>query len=261
MDPIIYYDNLLLSGTLTGTRASQTNPVRLVDDGSINVPYTITSAQTTQSGSVYVTLTSAQLPAALSIPKCVIPSGYTLKLQSMSNAVNETGLVTVLSATFTSETRSYLAELPSGTVAATIWRVMLSGVSGLVSARVHEVQLAPTRAVLGVPQVGIARRKIRQYARTPVPGGQPFVRRDGPILDASTYVLVAISGAPSDTPGLSDQGTIEAFIQAVDGGDAFTITDDLARTYWAELVDMEPDFNDEAGAFTWKLNIQEIEID
>lgn len=259
MNPIAYYGNLLLSGTLSGSAAATTNPVRLVSDGSINVTYALTSATVTQSGSVLVSLTVSGAPVALSIPRCEIPSGYTLKLQSMSNPVTEAGLVTVVSAFFNAETFSFLSGFAAPT-AALYWRVLLSGVSGLSVAEAAEVQLALVSANLGAPQVGVERTHKRQFARVEIPGGQPFVRRDGPMLERSRYVLVGVSGG-SGIEGAADQATLEAFVEAVNGGDAFTLVDDLARSYWAELLDVDVVVGDTAGVHGWSLTFQEIQVD
>jgi hypothetical protein len=261
MRPVVYYNNLLLSGTLTGSNSTSANPVRLVDDGSINVAYALTSATTLQSGHVRVALTSAQAPAALSLPKCEIPSGYTLKLQSMTDPVTEAGLVTVVSATFTTMTRFFLVPI-TGAAVSLHWRVMLSGVSGLVPAQTHEVQLAQVAAIIGSVQLGVDRGHVLQKTRIPVPGGQPFVRRDGPKLDRTGYVLIAASGAyAAAVSGLADQAVLQAFIEAVEGGDAFTLTDDLNRSYWAELLDGEVMERDDAGVSAWRLTFQEIQVD
>jgi hypothetical protein len=265
MRPVIYYGNLLLSGTLSGTNASPTNPVRQTADGSINLPYIHTAnvSPTLQSGSVYVTLTSAQAPVGLSLPRALLSSGHTLKLQSMSNAQTEAGLTTALTVTFSGTTRSYLAET-SGLTPALVWRVLISGVSGIVPAQANEIQLIGTRFQLGAPQVGVARGHVRQYVRTGVPGGQPFVRRDGPKLERSQYVLASVVSGELDSVNddiLTDGDGLVAFIDATDGGGAFTLTDDLSRSYWAELLDVEVAENDVAGVSSWSLTFQEIAVD
>jgi len=257
----------MLSGTLSGTNASTTNPVRQVADGSINLGYVVTpTGQSLTSGSVYVTLASAQTLSGLSIPKGLIPSGYTLKLQSMSNAVTEAGLTTHYTLVVSAETEFVLTTV-SGASPALVWRVMLSGVSGLAPARTHEIQLFTSQFQFGDVQVGIDRGHVRQFSRIGIPGGQPFVRREGPKLERSPYSFVSITSAQlaAGGPGLSEFVTdgdgLVAFIDAIDGGDAFTLTDDLGRSYWAELLDPEPAQRDVGEVSSWLLTFQEIKVE
>jgi len=264
MRPIVYYGNLLLSGTLSGTNNSTTNPVRQVADGSINLGYILASDQspTLQSGSVYVILVSSQAPLGISIPKGLLQSGHTLKLQSMSDPVSEAGLVTALTTTFTAQTEFYLAQI-SGLAAAAVWRVLISGVSGLVPARTHEIQLFTHQFEFGEVQVGIDRGHVRQFSRIAIPGGQPFVRREGPKLERSPYRLFSVVSAQLGftEENLTNGDGLVDFIDAIDGGDAFTLTDDLARSYWAELLDAEPSQSDVAGVSEWTLTFQEIKVE
>lgn len=255
MKPIVFYGNLLLSGVLIGSRNSTSNPVRKVADGSINLPYTHTAdtGPGLHSGSISVTLTSAQVPSTLVLPQCSIASGFTLLLQSMDDVFG-TNTVNVISADFNSTTKFYKQDLPSGAAANLVWRVMLSGASGLVPAKVNEIQLATTKEQFARShQVGVERGRVRQFTRTPIPGGQPFVKRDGPRLRRTGISLILVSG--------TEVNAVRDFVDAVEGGDAFTFTDDLGSSYWAELLGAEVIEDDQAGVSSWRLQFQEIKVD
>ncbi len=254
--PIVYYDNLLLSGTLSGSEQSTDNPVRQVADGSINLGYTHTSdvSPTAHSGSVYLTLTSPQEPATFILPRCELHSGMTLKLQSMDD-VAETNLATVLTQEVSGELAFYKADLPGGGTPRAVWRILISGASGLVPAKVHEAQLAVTKTQFArSPQVEVARTRVRQFTRLAVPGGQPFVKRDGPRLRRTAYNFILISGVEADA--------LRDFVDAVEGGEAFTFEDDQSACYWAELLGNDIPENDSAGVSSWaQLTFQEIKVD
>lgn len=252
--PTVYYGNLMLSGTLSGSNNTTTNPARRVADGSINLSYTATRdvSASLHSGQVQVVLTSAQVPDALSIPLMSVPSGFTLELQSAPSEFASG--TTVLSTTFTdAETTRYKSDLPSGTSAALVWRVVLSGVSGLVAAKVNEVQLATKQAYPRNVEVGVQRQHVRQFTRIPVPGGQPFVKRDGPKLRRFTYKFYTIDSA--------EVGNFRDLVHALEGGDAFTFSDDLGDWYWAEMPDPVVPEDDQAGVASWSVVVQEVRVD
>ena len=59
--PVVFFDNLLLSGTLTGSNESTTNEVRKVADGSINLPYVVSEVSGgILSGQVTVVLATSR---------------------------------------------------------------------------------------------------------------------------------------------------------------------------------------------------------
>lgn len=252
--PIFYHGNYLLSGTVTGSNDSAANPVRKVHDGSINLPYvfSVDVDPTTQSGQVTVDLTTRELPAALSLPKCALLSGHTVKLQSMTNTAGD-GTVDVITSGLTAPQNFLLAELPvaSGNF---VWRVVISGASGLVTPKVNEVQLASTKTQLPrSPEVAVSREHVRQFTRMPVPGGQPFVKRDGPMLRLVRYQFRSVQG--------TETNALRSFVQDIEGGSAFTMTSDLEESYWAELLAPTVPEEDEAGVSQWTLTPQEIKVD
>lgn len=255
MKPIVYFGNLMLSGTLTGSNESTSNPVREVADGSINLGYILTEdvSPTLHSGSATVEMGVARVPTTLVLPKCLLQSGMTLRLFGADDTAgtNQTNPVTQL---FTAETRFFLAELPSGSAAKKVWTLSVSGVSGLVPAQTHEIQLASSRSEFDrPPQVGVTRVRVLQYTRIAVPGGQPFVKREGPRLRRTEFTFLLTSGAEIDE--------VHAFVDGVDGGGAFTLTDDLGQSYWAELLGNDVGETDEAGVFTWRPTFQEIAVE
>lgn len=255
MKPIVFYDNLMLSGSVSGTEQSTDNVVREVADGSINLGYTVASdvSPTLQSGSVTLVLVSAQLPVTFILPKCELQSGHTLKLQSMTD-VGGTDTVDLITQTFSGETRFFKQDLPA-TSGQFVWRVLISGASGLEPPLVHEIQLATTKYQVARPaQVLVDRTRVRQFTRIPVPGGQPFVKRDGPRLRRYGYTFILVSGAAEIAPARD-------FIDAVEGGEAFTLQDDLGDCYWAELLGNDISEADSAGVSTLRLTFQEIKVD
>lgn len=248
--PILYHGNLLLSGSVSGTQDSSSNPVRKVRDGSVNLPYTVTAdVAGIQSGSVTLQLTVAASPDAFVLPRCDLLSGHTITLESMDDLA-ETNLATVHTVTLTSATEFYLQELASPT-ARKVWRLEISGATALAAqGKVHEFQLADKYQLPRSPEVNVARTRVRQFTRLPIPGGQPFVKRDGPRLRQNGYSLVILSGSEVDT--------LRNFVDTVEGGQAFTMTDDLQESYWAELLSANLEEEDEAGVSRVTLQFQEI---
>jgi hypothetical protein len=246
--PIAYHSNLFALGTLSGTYDSVTNPVRRIADGSINLPYTLASGAT-PTGQVLVTLTSAQLPEALAVPYSpATMSGLRFILESGPAAGGP--WTTVLDVTQGDVDRFVEEFTTSGQVA---WRLTVSGTPGLPSFRPHEVMLAFKVEFPRTPQVGVARTRVRQYTRLPIPGGQPFVKRDGPRLRRTRYVCVAVSG--------SEVASMEELADALEGGQAFYFVDDLAQEYFAEMPEAEINFEDAAGVYTIQPVVLEVRAD
>jgi hypothetical protein len=102
------------------------------------------------------------------------------------------------------------------------------------------------------PEVGVNRVKVRQFSRIHIPGGQPFVKKDGPVLKRTGYQLVAISGAEVDS--------INTWIDGVAGGESFYFKDDLASEYWAEVPEPPFPFQDEAGVDRLSVTVQEVAV-
>lgn len=251
--PIIYHSNLLLSGSISGTAATTDNPVRKLRDGSINLPYEVTAdVAGIQSGSVTLELTAAQAPDAFILPKCDLLSGHTIVLESMDDLA-ETNLATVVSADIVTPT-VFLLSGTSGTTARAVWRMTITGAIGLAEqAKVHEWTLPTRYDFPNSPQIGVGRARVRQFTRLAIPGGQPFVRRDGLRLRRTAYQFVLVSG--SEVDGL------RAVVDVLEGGDAFTHTDDLAQSYWGELLEQVVDEGDEAGVSSVQLTVQEIRVE
>lgn len=251
--PIFYYGNLLLSGTLSGTADSATNPVRRVRDGSIGFEHTPAQASSTLTvtGDIYVTLTASGTPAAWSFPRCLLTSGTAVQLHRMDD-VAETGIALVDSFTVSAETTSVHRELT--TSGALVWRVRVISPSGAEAGQdLHEVQLSSTKYQLPrSPSVGVTRTTIRQFDRVPLPGGEPFRARRGPPLRRVDYDFVILSGA--------ELTNLHALVSGTDRSQAFVFTDDLGSTYWAELMGLTHLDADAAGVNTVALSVQEVRV-
>lgn len=249
MNPIAYHSNLFALGTLSGSHDSVTNPVRRIADGSINLPYTLASGAT-PTGQVLVVLSSAQLPEALAVPYAPSSiSGFRFILESGPAAVGPWS--TVLDATIAADTDRFVEEFT--TSAQLAWRLTVSGMPGMAQFRPHEVMLSFKAEFPRPVQLGVARARVRQYTRLPIPGGQPFVKRDGPPLRRTRYVVVAVSGA--------EVQVLEDLVDALEGGQAFYFVDDLAHEYFAEMPEPEVPFDDSSGIYTVNPFILEVRAD
>lgn len=252
--PIFYYGSLLLSGTISGTAATTDNPIRKLRDGSINLPYEVTAdVASIQSGSVTIQMTTARTTDAFILPKCGLLSGHWLHLESMDDLA-ETNLASVIPSFEITEPTDFLLSGIAGATARKVWRLTITGDQALdAQALVHELQLPIKYQLPDSPQVGVDRTRVRQFTRIPVPGGQPFVKRDGPLLRQTSYQFILASG--SDIDGVRNLAT------ALEGGDAFTHTDDLAASYWAELLGNAVAEADEAGVSSVALTVQEVNVE
>lgn len=253
MRPIVYYGNLYSQGVLSGTVDALDNPVRRVGDESINLAYTITSGLSggVRSGEANVTLAaSGASPVALCVHRHTIPSGTYVAVSGTDfDSGNPVGL---RFAQVSGE--DPLVLLLTGQVRGIYFTHVFNPVSGDTQYEAAELQLATTRYQLPrSPLVGVRRTKVRQFARLEVPGGQPFTLRVGPMLRQTTYNVVLVSGSQVDDA--------EAFVEAVQGGESFTLTDDLGDSYWAELLGGTVDFDDQAGVYNLRLTFQEIRVE
>lgn len=242
--PIVYHSNAFSLGVLSGTHNADDNPVSRVADGSVNLAYDVSTLAVT-SGIVQVTLTTAARPDALVLTRGAAISGarFVLESEDVGGGNNATEL------DFTPSGNTVpLVQTISGGTARRVWRLTVSG--GTPPVQLHEVQLATAYQLPRSPQVQVTRTKVRQFTRIPIAGGQPFVKHDGPNLRRTLCTFILISG--------TEVTEAEAFVNAVEGGQAFTLVDDRAETYWAELLGADVPFQDEAGVFTWSPLFQEV---
>jgi hypothetical protein len=247
--PVVHYGNLLASGgTLSGTESTDDNQVDRVADGSINLLYQAVSGLT-DAGTVTNTLDAAFQADSLSICDATGLSGYIVTVESEDVG----GGNNVVHLTTSAQSNQVLEVLTGVTTDRRVWRVTFSGAAATELAKVAEVQLGQRQAFPRSPSLGVTRTRMRQFNRTEIPGGQPFVLRMGPLLRQSVYTFVAVSG--SEVSGL------ETFVEAIDGGDMFTLEDDLGQSYCAELLGRAVDFADSAGIYTQSWTFREVKVD
>lgn len=249
MVPKFYYNDRFRLGTLSGSNATGLNPVERVSDGFMGMAYAATSG-VTPSGIVQVTLTEADVPHSLVIAKASMLSGYRLILESEdvgggNNAVRVDETVPVVTGI-----TSVVYAISGGSAARRVWRLTMSGVSGQSPLQLYEGMLADLQDMPRSNSVGVTRTRVRQFTRTPVPGGQAFVVRDGPRLRRTRYSFVVVSG--SEVTGL------EQFVDGIDGGEAFFHIDDRGAQYMAELLTPDQVFDDSAGTFSVDMTVQEV---
>jgi hypothetical protein len=248
----MYYDNLFSLGPLTGTNSSDDNPASRIGDGSINLNYALTSGTNIVSGEVEVTLTSGQAPQALVLALGVVVSGHRFILESED--VGGGNNATVLDFTVSGNQSRFIQDITPATTARRVWRLTVSGtVSGLAQMEASELQLATKVTMPRTPQVSVRRSRVRQFTRLDVPGGQPFTKRDGPNLRRTQMTVIATSGSELDT--------LTTFVEAIEGGESFTLVDDLGDQYWAELPQGEVPFPDEAGVYALEWTFREVNRD
>lgn len=245
--PIVYHSNLFSLGTLSGSHDTLTNPVRRAADGSVNLAYKAFSGGEDYIGAIQVTLPAVDRPSGLVLVRATMTSGvrFILESEEIGGGKNSTELDFTLSG----EALPIYRALSGSSPERKVWRLTISGISGQDALKLYEAQLATEYQLPRSPEVRVERVRVRQFTRIPVPGGQPFVKRDGASLrqTVATYALLSgsqISGA-------------EAFVDVVEGGEAFTLVDDRAETYWAELLG-SPRFEDTAGVFMVSLGFLEI---
>jgi hypothetical protein len=252
--PIIYYGNALLSGTLSGSNATAANPIARVRDGSVNNSFKVTlSGATDRDGVVGLTLTTAAQPTGFVLPRCALSSGATVTLIMQTGPTDSAGLETLVSDTLTEDKSFYLADI-APTSGNLYFALTVSATSGITVAQTaHEIVLAQKYTLPRSPEVSVSRGKLRQFNRTDIPGGEPFIRRTGPMLRETAMNFVIVSG--------SEANALRGFVGGVEGGSAFTLTDDLGDSYWSELVDADVPEEDEAGVSSVALTFREIGVD
>ena len=250
--PTVYFGNLFADGSLVSSESADTNPVRRIADGSINLNYLLGTFSGGDNWDVIqVSLPTAARASALTVNRADIPSGTQFIVDSFDTG----GGNRVTHADFTTSADAIgLVQVLTGVVSdRQEWRLTVSGSAGPEAWKVAEVQLTSGLLTMQRPQVGVGRTRLRQFGRFPVPNGQPFVRRRGPRLRQLRYSFLLVSGAQ-----VTDS---EAFIDAVEGGQAFTLVDDTGSQLWAELMGEQSAFDDQAGVNGLELLFQEIRRD
>lgn len=247
MRPVVYFANLFSEGVVSGSRDTTTNQARRVGDGSINLEYTATSGAV-PSGAFAVTMPTAVLPDSFVLASGVAPSGTLFILESED--ADGSNNAAVVSATTAAQVESFAYDIPQGATPRRRWRVVVSGVSGAAQLVVNEFMLATKFTFPRSPEVGVSRTRVRQFGRLAIPGGAPFVKREGGNLRRLSADFVVISGTELDS--------YHGFITEVEGGQAFYLTDDLGSSYWAELMGREQPQQDQAGVHRARLTFQEI---
>lgn len=248
MRPITYYGNLFSLGTLSGSNSTSSNSVARIADGSISLDYQLTSGLT-PSGDIQVTLSTAQTASALTVPSGLAVSGHRFILESED--VGGGNNATILDFTLSSTSGTFVREF-SGATARKVWRLTVSGTLSGSQFTTREVTLSDKLQFPRSPAVGVPRSSVRQFSRINIPGGQPFVKRDGPKLKRTAYTFVVLSGAERDS--------IDTWIEGIEGGEAFYFIDDEAGEYWAEVPDPPIPFQDEAGVHNLIMTFQEIAV-
>lgn len=255
--PVIYYGNALLSGTLGAELGGAASTLPRVRDGSITLPYILTESGTTSPsrvGEVNLTLPAAisTTDRALIFPRCDLEES--LRVRLYSRATSGAAASTQANEILAERTRFYLQDfLVSGQDHAFF---EIQGVSrGTASGYqyVNEIVIAQKYTLPRSPEVSVTRAKVRQFNRLDVPGSEPFTRRTGPMLRRTSMNFVVLSGSEIDA--------LRGFIDGVEGGSAFTLTDDLGVSYWSELIDADVPEQDEAGVSSVTLTFQEIRVD
>lgn len=250
--PIIYYGNLYTEGTLSGSSSDDANPVRRVGDSDRTLKYTLLDSvgPDVTSGRVDVTLGSAATRDYLVMARGAALSGWTLNVQSEdigggNNAshgsqamVDDSSFVLALSGTSTSRR---------------VWRTELVSVSGITSSPdLYEIMLAKRFVFPQPPVVGVGRYRIQNYQRLDIPGGAPFKLRLGEDYQQLDYQL---------TIPQTEASGLDSFLQENDGGEPFWFTSDKSESFWAEMVEPQISFDDQAGVYTVVLKIREIPLE
>lgn len=248
MLPTIYHSNLYALGTLSGALDTDLNPVERVADGSVNLSYEAATSAVA-SGEIQVTLVTAARPNALTLPRVDPGSAASVRFILESEDVGGGNNATELDFVVSDFSAPTVQAIGAGT-ARRVWRLTVSGAAGFGPVDVYEAQLATKYEFPRRPIVPVDRARVRQHTRFSIAGGQPFVKRDGPTLRRTLYTTMLTSG--------SQISGAEAFVDAVDGGQSFTLVDDRAETYWAEMLGSEIPFQDEAGVYTWSPLFQEV---
>ncbi len=251
--PVTYFGNLFADGSLASQEDGTTNPVRRVADGSVNLDYFlgVLSGAAANWDVLQATLPTAARAVALTVNQVVlgIPTSTRFIVESFDTGGGN--LVQHLDYTSVVGDASGLVQTLTGVVAdRQEWRLTVSGSAGLEKWPVAEIQLATSSLTMERPQVGVGRPRIRQFGRFEVPNGQPFVRRRGPRLRRLQYAFLLISG--------TQVSGAESFVDAVEGGQAFTLVDDTGVQQWAELLGEQQAFDDQAGVNGVQFTFQQI---
>lgn len=254
MTPIIYYGNALLSGSLFAMQGGDADTLSRVRDGSVNLSYVHTiSGAGGRTGEVNLTLPFEVSPDAVVLPRCLLQSGTQVRVRArtVSGAVAKVQVNEILSGDVT----FYLSDFdtPERKIDTFFEIRITAGASQPLAQEVHEVVLAQKYTLPRSPEVSVTRTRVRQFSRIPIPGGQPFVKRNGPMLRQTSMNFVVLSG--------SEVNALRGFIGVVEGGEAFTLSDDLGDVYWAELLDANVPEQDEAGVSRVSLTFQEIKVE
>jgi hypothetical protein len=252
MRPIFYYNDRFRLGTLSGSNVMVVNPVERVADGFVGLSYTMTSGTLpTASGSVQVTLAVDDVPHSLVIAKATTLSGYRIILES-EDVGGGGNAVRVDEAVTSAATSVVYAISGDAGSARRVWRLTLSGDTAGGQAHIYEAMLADRQLMPRSNEVGVERSRVRQYTRMVVPGGQPFVVRDGPRIRSTRYSFTVLSG--SEVAGL------EAFVDGIEGGEAFFHVDDRGEQYMAELPNPSQVFSDAAGVLSIDMLVREVAV-
>jgi hypothetical protein len=255
MRPIIYYGNVFAFGVLSGTNTEVNEPtgaVRRVSDADLSNPYQIVDGDPSTvegivSGEVAV-FTDGSLPTGFAMVIGSQLSGFQARL--LSEDIGGGAAQVHDSRTLSGNDAYHFAVTPlsSGNQ---VWRYELSGTtSGIGIPQLNEIMLGVRYQLPRSPEVGVGRTKQRRFDRLAIPGGQPFLFRQGSALRQRAFRFYLISG--TETEELDD------FLDGVDGGDPFFLVDDHGEGYWAELVGNDQASDDQAGVHLVALTFCEI---
>ncbi len=254
MRPKFYYNDRFRLGPLSGSTMADDNPVARIADGDVGLYYLVTSGDP-PVGVLQLTMPSGDPvgPTHLVIGKASNLNGYRLTLVSEDvDGGNQNNRVLVDLAT---DTYNYVVEVigPAWSPRS-VWRLTISGLtSGMEPAKLYEAMLADEQEMPRSNEVGVERTRVRQFTRIPVPGGTPFTKRDGPRLRRTGYSFKVLDGA--------EVAAMEAFVDAIEGGEFFFHIDDRAEQYMAELAGPGQVFSDTAGVYSINMTVQEVESD
>jgi len=253
--PTFYYSNAFAAGTLSGTSSDEANPVRRVSDSDRTLRYTLLDSvgPDVTTGMVDVTLATA----SKAYTHFVMVSGYALSGWTLDVESEDTdgGNNANHQSYAMSGDEPFVLALSGLTTARRVWRARMTSTSGITdSPYIYEMMLAKQYTFPSgfKPVIGVQRTTIHNYQRLNVPGAAPFKFRLGADYERVSYSLVM--------PVTEVSGFI-SFIQENDGGEPFWHVDDKSRGYWAELRDMQVNFDDQAGIYSFSITVQEIPLE
>lgn len=262
--PIVYHGNLLASGSF-GVKGQSNNaafdpidsdnPVARVIDGSVLLPHT-------PSGELYAggALRSVTYQS-------VVTSNYSPDVLAYfgTHGADAWSFAVLQSSDFSaSATTTRLSVATPGPLSGLAiyslndshhnsrfnWMVNWVGLAAWGVSVPNEMWLAKAWTMPRSPEVGVERTRSRQFARLPIPNGQPFVKRYGPALRVTSYESILLSGSEIDA--------FNAMLTDIEGGEIFPFTDDLGDSYLAELVGPAVVEPDEAGVYAVSLTFREV---